>query len=160
MGKFFESLAVYTGLCIWARSEMLSRQLSQTKFITHVSGALPINSRHKQNRSLTVCQQRVAILHFQQLQPIICLERWRDPDAPGSDTTPSHPCTRRSKHEKMLNRNCLEYKNYRHFKSNGCIRASLQFKSNCSGFTTVKTLTLEGRQLQDIAHADKTQKGP
>lgn len=51
----------------WAPSEMLSRQLSQSKFIMHVSGAFPVNSGHKQNRSATVCQQCVAILHFQQL---------------------------------------------------------------------------------------------
>lgn len=152
-------LTVYTGFHISALSEMLSRQLSQTKFITHISGAFPINSVHKQNRSPTVCQQCVAISNFQQLKPIIFLEWWRDPDAPELDTTLSHPCTQQSKHEKMLNRIAESIK-LQVFKSNECIRALLQFKSNCSGFPIVKTLALEGQQLQNITHADKTQTGP
>lgn len=41
MGKFLGYLTVYTGLHISAPGEMLSRQLSQTKFITHVSEAFP-----------------------------------------------------------------------------------------------------------------------
>lgn len=45
-------------------------------------------------------------------------------------------------------------------KSEGCTSGPLQFKSNCSGFPIVKTLTLDGRQLQDLTHADKTQTGP
>lgn len=64
-----------------------------------------------------------------------------------------------SKHEKMLNR-IAESMKLLALKSNGCIRAPLQFKSNCSGFPIVKTVTSEGRQLQDITHADKTQTVP
>lgn len=51
-------------LHIPALREMLSRRLSQRKFIMHVSGAFPINSGRKQNRSPKVYQQCGAFFFF------------------------------------------------------------------------------------------------
>lgn len=131
---FLGCTKVYTGLHISALSEMLSRQLSQTKFITHVSGAFPINPGHKQHRSPTVCQQYVDILHFQQLQPIICL--CGEEIQMLLDWTPlcPHPyISREVNMKKDVEQNCCKHKTTG--KSNGCIRVPLQFKSNCSGFS-------------------------
>lgn len=158
MGKFLRHLTVYTKRLISALGEMLSRQLSQTKFMTRFWSISNKFRYYKQNRSPSVCQQSGAILHFQQHRPIICPKWWRDPDAHGLEKALSHPCTRRSKHDKILNRFAESIK-LQAFKSNECIRALLQFKSNCSGFPIVKTMTLKGQQLQDITHADKTQTG-
>lgn len=123
-----------------ALTEMLSRHLSQTKFIIQHSGAIPENWGHKQSRSPTVCQQRVAILHFRQLQTVTVsvssgeeiqiLLAWT--------TAPFHLCTRRSKPEKMLNRVVWQYRRLCLW----CIRAW------STGFPEVKTIWIwKGHQL-------------
>lgn len=156
---FLGCTKVYTGLHISALSEMLSRQLSQTKFITHVSGAFPINPGHKQHRSPTVCQQYVDILHFQQLQPIICL--CGEEIQMLLDWTPlcPHPyISREVNMKKMLNRIAAS------IKLQASLTDALEYRCNLNQTAQVspivKTLTLQGRQLQDITHPDKIQTSP